>query len=200
MGISSSRTRFANAELPRSIRRGPITSTTTTATDPRRLGAMANAFLESCVRGLREADKDRAAVVRALADWRNIAEAAARHGIDPRIVAGIGVRETGYRNVRQPDGMGRGVFQIDLRANPNVTRAQAMDVAWAADWAAARIAENLRYVRREYPRFTEAQAMQAALAAYNFHTDDISGNPDTIDVGTPGHNYGRNVRDIATCF
>ena len=199
MGLSSKRARFANAELPRSIRTGPITSTTTT-TDERRLGAMANAFLDSCVRGLREADKDRAAVVRALADWRNIAEAAAPHGVPPGIVAAVGVRESGYRNVRQPNGMGRGVFQIDLRGNPEVPEARAMDVDWAADWAAARIAQNLRYMRREYPHFTEAQAMQAALAAYNFHTDDISGNAETIDVGTPGHNYGRNVRDIATCF
>lgn len=53
---------------------------------------------------------------------------------------------------------------------------------------------------RQFPSFTKAQALQAAVAAYNFHTDDISGHPDTIDVGTRGHNYGRNVQDIANCF
>ncbi len=187
MGISSNRARFAAAELPRSIRRGPLTYNT--AHPP-----------SACPSGLVEAQKDKAAVLRALTGWPIITAAATRHGIDPGILAGIGVRETGYRNMRQPNGMGRGVFQIDLRANPGVTEAQAMDVAWAANWAAAQIAANLRDIQSRFPRFTQAQAMQAAVAAYNLGTRGISGNPATIDDGSPGDNYGRNVRDIATCF
>ena len=187
MGLSSNRTRFAAQEMSPLYRRGPITGGTTDAMH--------------CATGLREADKDKAAVARALANWRIIADAAARRGIDPAILAGIGVRESGYRNiVERGGGNGRGVFQIDIGENPDVSGTQAMDVAWAADWAAARIAANLRNIRSRFPRFTKAQALQAAIAAYNLGTREISGNPDTIDVATPGDNFGRNVLDIARCF
>lgn len=44
------------------------------------------------------------------------------------------------------------------------------------------------------------ELLQATAASYNFETDDISGNPDTIDAGTTGDNYGSNVVDLMEAF
>jgi len=51
-----------------------------------------------------------------------------------------------------------------------------------------------------FPNFTSEQLLQATAASYNFGTSNISGNPNTIDKGTTGNNYGSNVLLLMDCF
>ncbi|MGH2397284.1 MAG: RHS repeat-associated core domain-containing protein, partial [bacterium] len=43
-------------------------------------------------------------------------------GLDWSILAGIGIRETGFRNISQPDGLGRGIFQSNRLPHLNIPR------------------------------------------------------------------------------
>jgi hypothetical protein len=57
--------------------------------------------------------------------------------IDPNLLAAIALRESDFRNIPQyRKGHGRGVFQIDLRAHPDVTAVQAFNIGYAANYAA----------------------------------------------------------------
>jgi hypothetical protein len=148
----------------------------------------------ACSSALRTAGQNSGAVGRARANWGTIAAAAEANGINPALLAAIGVRETGFQNVAQSGGgMGAGVFQIDLGQNPGVSSAQAFNVSFAANFAAARLASNSAILAARFPNFTSGQLLQAAAASYNFGVGNISGNPATIDVGSTGNNYGRNV-------
>jgi hypothetical protein len=51
-----------------------------------------------------------------------------------------------------------------------------------------------------HPNLNPTQLLQATAASYNFGTGNISGNPNTIDVGTTGGNYGANVLLLMDCF
>lgn len=63
------------------------------------------------------------------------------------------------------------------------------------------LATNMSTLSAKYPNLTTTQLLQATAASYNFGTGNISGNPNTIDVGTTGNNYGSNVLNIANnCF
>ena len=145
-----------------------------------------------------------------------IQAAGARYNLDWRILAAVAIRESGaVTNAveRRRDGTvgnGRGAFQIDSGPNgqnPSVTYAEALDLAFSADWAARKLSNLIDQVAREFSNFTPDQVLQAALASYNFGITNISGDPTTIDVGTtdsrgegyPG-NYGSNVMDVLKCF
>lgn len=124
---------------------------------------------------------------RALANWPAISSAAAANGIDPALLAAIGVRETGFRNIWQSGaGWGAGVFQIDLAANPGVGVSQAFNVIFSAYYAAGVLAGNQAVLGAEFPNFTGPQLLQATAASYNLGVGGISGNPATIDVGSAG--------------
>ncbi len=117
------------------------------------------------------------------------------------MLAAVGIRESGFRNTNEiGGGPGRGTFQIDLSENPSVTEAQAKDPEFAADWAANRLSANHDKLERQHPNLDADQLDQATAASYNFGTSNISGNPDTIDVGTTHGNYGSNVMDLTDCF
>jgi len=136
-----------------------------------------------------------------LADWPAISSAAAANGIDPALVAAIGVRETGFQNVWQSGaGWGAGVFQIDLGENPGVGVSQAFNVVYAANYAAGVLAGNQAVLSAEFPGFTGPQLLQATAASYNLGVGGISGNPETIDVGSAGNDYGSNVVGLMQCF
>src|ERR1700738_1137529 len=93
-----------------------------------------------------------------------IAAAAARHHLDPRLLAAVAAQETGGpgtdsgRNVVRDGGHGRGVFQIDDRWHAFARTPAAMDPARNADYAAGVLESNLR----RYGGRT-----RAALSAYN---------------------------------
>jgi len=123
--------------------------------------------------------------------------------VDWRMMAAIGIRETGFVNIEQSNGFGRGVFQIDIQQNPSVTGQNAGDLSWAAIWVA-------NYLQQSYDQingiisFEDPSNLSIAVAAsYN------RGLPGTItditrgispDVKTTRHNYGTNVFNLMSCF
>jgi hypothetical protein len=129
-----------------------------------------------------------------------LAAAAGAHNVDWTMLAAIGIRESGFLDVLQSDGQGAGVFQIDVGKNKKVTVENARNLAWAADWVAATLAANFNKLAGLYPNFDAAHLMQATAASWNLGVGGISGNPDTIDVGSPRNNYGSNIMDLMTCF
>jgi hypothetical protein len=157
---------------------------------------------QPCNSALQTAGQNQAAINRALSNWATISSAAAANGIDPALLAAIGVRESGFQNIWQSGGgMGAGVFQIDLGAHPNVTAAQAFNIPFAANYAAGILAWNSAYLGSKFPNFTPGQLLQATAAGYNFDpVVNISGNPNTIDIGTANNNYGSNVVGLMSCF
>ncbi len=156
---------------------------------------------QDCLNALQTAHANTGALTRADNNMQLIQAAAAANGINPDLLAAIGIRESGFRNIPQGGGgMGAGVFQVDLGQNPSVTSAEAYNVAWEANYAAQMLANNMATLASKYPGLTPCQLQQATAASYNFGTGNISGNPNTIDVGSTGNNYGSNVMNLMTCF
>ena len=156
---------------------------------------------QQCASALKTAGQTQAAVARAEAAWPTLSAAASANGIDPALLAAIGVRETGFQNEWQSgNGWGAGVFQIDLSKNSGVTVAQAFNVAWSANYAAGMLASNESAISSRFSNFTAAQVLQATAASYNFGVKNISGDPNTIDQGTTKNNYGSNVMGLMQCF
>jgi len=156
---------------------------------------------QDCLNALATAGASTAALTRATNNWSLIQSAASANGIDPNLLAAIAIRETGFQNIPQSGGgQGAGVFQIDLGQNPAVTSAQAYDIKFAANYAANMLATNRATLASQHPNLNPTQLQQATVASYNFGTGNISGNPNTIDVGSTGGNYGSNVLGLMTCF
>jgi hypothetical protein len=97
-------------------------------------------------------------------------------------------------------GVGVGVFQITVSPSSGVTAAQASDLPFAANYAAGMLQSNMNTLSGRYPGFTPGQLTQATAASYNFGVGNISGNPNTIDLGSAHNNYGSNVVQLMTCF
>lgn len=155
---------------------------------------------KNCTVALGVARQTPAALKRAVANWPTLSTAASAHSIDPRLLAAVGVRETGFQNIDQKNGYGRGVFQIDIGANPSVSAAQAHNLTFASNWAANALSENFSALKSAFSNFDPTHLLQATAASYNFGLTNISGNPNTIDVGTTGGNYGSNVVQLMNCF
>jgi RHS repeat-associated protein len=164
-----------------------------------------------CNQGLQMAGQTTAAVDRANDIWNTLQAAGDDNGIDPSLLAAIGVEETGFNNEWQEcttdascaKANGAGIFQIDLGvpSNANVSVQQAFDPTWAANYAANLLSNNMSTLARNFPNFTPAQLLQATAASYNMGTPEISGNPSTIDVGTnPNGTYGATVNLLTFCF
>jgi hypothetical protein len=110
-----------------------------------------------------------------------IAAAATRHNLDPRLLAAVAAQETGGpasnsgRNVVGDGGHGHGVFQIDDRWHAFARTPAAMDPAQNADYAAGILASNLdRY----------GGDVHAALSAYNAGSPTAAGTQTTWGDGT----------------
>ncbi len=79
-----------------------------------------------------------------------IARAAARHGVDPALLAAVAAQETGGpgtnagSNILGDGGHGHGLFQIDDRWHAFARSGRAMDPASNADYAAAMLSGLLR--------------------------------------------------------
>lgn len=158
-----------------------------------------------CMAGLQTANKDSNAVQRARNSWSTLTQAASTHGIDASLLAAVGVRESGFQNVMEHDGagVGVGIFQITVSPSSGVTIAQAQDLNFSANYAANMLSSNMSILSGRYPNFNQGQLLQATAASYNLGIDPvkgITGNPNTIDVGTPGGNYGSNVMQLMNCF
>ncbi|HEX3462975.1 MAG TPA: transglycosylase SLT domain-containing protein [Candidatus Elarobacter sp.] len=111
-----------------------------------------------------------------------IAAAAARHHLDPRLLAAVAAQETGGpgadsgRNVVGDGGHGRGVFQIDDRWHAFARSPAAMDPGRNADYAAGLLETNLgRY----------GGDVRAALSAYNAGSPNATGTTTDWGDGRP---------------
>ena len=109
-----------------------------------------------------------------------IAAAAARHHLDPRLLAAVAAQETGGpgsdsgRNVVGDGGHGRGIFQIDDRWHAFARGPGAMDPAQNAEYAAGLLASHLdRY----------GGDVRAALSTYNAGSPTAAGTRTTWSDG-----------------
>jgi len=109
-----------------------------------------------------------------------ITAAAARHHLDPRLLAAVAAQETGGpgtnagRNIVGDGGHGRGLFQIDDRWHAFARSAQALDPARNADYAAGLIGRLLS-------RYGD---VRKALSAYNAGDPNASGTRTDWGGGT----------------
>jgi hypothetical protein len=163
------------------------------------------ALSEGCQNALRVTNKDASSVQRALAAKDTLQAAAQGTPIDWTILAAIGIRESGFVNISEVDGagVGVGVFQITVSATSGVTAQQAGSLTWAANYAAQLLNSNMTYLASQFPNFTPSQLLQATAASYNmnpYKPGNFTGNPNTIDGGTAGGNYGSNVLQLMDCF
>ena len=113
-----------------------------------------------------------------------IASAAARHGLDPQLLAAVAAQETGGpatnagANIIGDGGHGRGLFQIDDRWHAFAKTAAAMNPAKNADYAAAMLSGLLkRYCGN----------VHKALSAYNAGSPDATG---TVTQWSDGQKLG----------
>ncbi|HSS22564.1 MAG TPA: hypothetical protein VLL54_21005 [Pyrinomonadaceae bacterium] len=74
----------------------------------------------ACQAALTVANQDINAIVRANAEAETLRKVGEATHMYPEILAAIGVRETGFQNVNQAGGNGRGIFQLDIGANPQL--------------------------------------------------------------------------------
>jgi hypothetical protein len=111
-----------------------------------------------------------------------IAAAAARHNLDPRLLAAVAAQETGGpgsdsgRNIVGDGGHGHGVFQIDDRWHAFARTAGAMDPGQNADYAAGILSSNLRRYGGD---------VHAALSAYNAGSPTATGTRTDWGDGKP---------------
>jgi RHS repeat-associated protein len=157
---------------------------------------------KACSSALTAANRSAGGVARANAAWGVLQAAANAHDIPTPLLAAIGVRESDFMNVQERlkgGGLGPGMGVFQLTNQPGVSAAQAFNLPFAANYAANMLSSNMNYLSNTFS-FTPSQLMQATAASYNFGTGNISGNPNTIDVGTTGNNYGRTVVDLMVCF
>jgi Transglycosylase SLT domain len=110
-----------------------------------------------------------------------IAAAATRHHLDPRLLAAVAAQETGGpgsdsgRNVVGDGGHGRGLFQIDDRWHAFARSPAAMDPAQNADYAAGLLESNLN-------RYGD---LRSALSAYNAGSPSATGTRTDWGDGKP---------------
>ncbi|MGZ3509122.1 MAG: transglycosylase SLT domain-containing protein [Vulcanimicrobiaceae bacterium] len=105
-----------------------------------------------------------------------IAQAASRHGLDPRLLAAVAAQETGGpganagRNIVGDGGHGHGLFQIDDRWHSFASTAAAMDPARNAEYAAGMLSGLIsRY----------GGNIRKALSAYNAGSPNATGTVTT---------------------
>ena len=165
---------------------------------------------QNCAKGLKMAGQNQSAVDRANNDWDMLQAVGDVYGVDPAMLAAIGIRESGFQNSVQPGPFGAnttgiGIFQI---TNGSVPWMNSLTPMWAASYAASLLSSNMSTLATDFPNFTPTQLLQATAASYNFGAGNISGNPATIDYGsapaTKLHpelgNYGSDILLLMDCF
>jgi hypothetical protein len=111
-----------------------------------------------------------------------ITAAAARHNLNPRLLAAVAAQETGGpgsdsgRNIVGDAGHGHGLFQIDDRWHAFASTPAAMDPGQNADYAAGILSRNLQ-------RF--GGNVREALSAYNAGSPTATGTRTDWGDGKP---------------
>jgi hypothetical protein len=150
---------------------------------------------------------------RANASGEVLQEAAESAGIDWKLLAAIGVRESGFQNIAQGNGgAGTGVFQIDLVQNPSITEEQAYDLKFSSIWAANYLATSADTLEGEFGiggdrlvSFVAASYNRGVAGVRNSIRSQMlrGGSIDdvrSVDMGTTFKNYGQNILYIRECF
>jgi RHS repeat-associated protein len=166
---------------------------------------------EDCVRALAAAGKDFAAVERAQADAALINASANANGIDPNLLAAIGVQESGWLNKSQVGGQGAGIFQIDLGKHP-AEAGIAYNEPLAANYAASLLSANYNYMERRYNAGPDPTTAYAVRGYNSWQKGSIApgaqfwattyGIYSPLNAGTnpPLGNYVTNVLGLMNCF
>ena len=164
-----------------------------------------------CKKALAAANKDFDAVARAEADAALIKAAASANGIDPNLLAAVGVQESGWRNRPQVGGQGAGIFQIDLGQHPAQANI-AYIPAQAANWAAGLLSWNYNYMETRYgdgPDATTAYAIRSynswqggvvSPGARSWATKNGMYTPLNSGTNPPLANYVTSVLGLRNCF
>ncbi|HLI95488.1 MAG TPA: transglycosylase SLT domain-containing protein [Candidatus Baltobacteraceae bacterium] len=122
----------------------------------------------------------RSLAARGVAFAPQIAAAAEKYGLDPRLLAAVAAQETGGpgsnagRNVVGDGGHGHGIFQIDDRFHDFAKTGAAMNPQTNADYAAGMIAGLLKQYGGD---------VHKALSAYNAGSPDARGTQTTWQDG-----------------
>ncbi len=162
---------------------------------------------EECKAALDAAHKNFAAVERAQNDTDLIRAAGAANGVDPNLIAAIGVRESGWKNIPQGgDGLGMGHMQIDLGQHPD-TAGLAAYPSQNIFYGAGLLAHNYNTFERRFGGDPDTLTAYA-IRAYNGGpiTQFVRGvagvgvlEPNSaIDFGTTLNNYVTNVLGLRT--
>jgi len=112
---------------------------------------------------------------------RQIAAAAQRHHLDPRLLAAVAAQETGGpqsdsgRNIVGDGGHGHGIFQIDDRWHPFAQTPAAMDPGANAEYAARMLSGFVKHNRGD---------VHAALSCYNAGSAKAAGTKTAWGDGT----------------
>ncbi|OLE52183.1 MAG: hypothetical protein AUG51_19715 [Acidobacteria bacterium 13_1_20CM_3_53_8] len=126
-------------------------------------GQLSQACLDAlAVAGFKKPQEAQDAINRAKAAWDILTRAGGAHSIDPRILAALGIRETGFRNITGDHGHGHGIFQFDDHSYPDA-RNWAYDPGTAADRASAKVAGLIQ----SFTKFGPELAVAGALRGYN---------------------------------
>ncbi|HXM09989.1 MAG TPA: RHS repeat-associated core domain-containing protein [Terriglobales bacterium] len=171
------------------------------------VGGVGNSKQLNCTKGLQSINQTMAAVDRANANWDVLQTAADANNLDPAMLAAVAIEESGFASKNENDGagVGVGVFQITVSPQSGVTAAQANNLAWAANYAAAMLDANMDYLSGAHSNYDQTQLLQATAASYNMglgnpRGSNFTGNPNTIDNGTTNGHYGSTVLSLMDCF
>lgn len=129
---------------------------------------------------------------------------AGNNGIPWQLPAAVGVRESRFINQKQSGGgLGRGIFQIDRGVHPEVSNAQAYNVARSAKYAAADLAEGIAEYGSYNPALSNAIGARYYNAGGKYMIGKIAGGIPALDRGTAppkGNDYVSNVLGLMDCF
>lgn len=112
-----------------------------------------------------------------------------KYNVPTSLLSAVAKHESGSTfdpTIRQPDGLGRGIFQLDIGQHPDVTEDEAFDPHFAADYAAKLLREG----------FDRTGSWEGALRyynggpAYNSNRPGYQGRP----VNELTQNYARKVQ------
>jgi len=166
-----------------------------------------------CQSALNVANKTVDAIDRAYQSADILNRVGQQTGAPPKLLAAIGVRETGFQNLSQGGGNGRGIFQIDVGQNPNGASILGNTGAEATFAAKNLLIDRMNYhsdAARGYPDGNRNAELQfaAGIRDYNARhsvTRNIMGRPGAtvsdLDQGTARDNYVTNVLNLMNnCF
>jgi len=124
------------------------------------------------------------------------------YGVPVEILAGIASRESRAGKHLNAEGydiekQAYGVMQVDERFHKR--RGTKPDSQAHINQAAEILAKNKKEIDKKFPKWTEEQRMQAAVAAYNFGVGNVKSFRH-IDRGTTGNDYSKDVISRASAY